>query len=169
MSSQKLRVSLNIKMFGKQVVTMSSKRRLGFSRERDLVRLFWKKGFACIRGPASGAKTKKVIYPDLVALKNGVIFVIEVKTRDSREPIYIEKEKIVRLREFANRAGGLPLVAIKYVGHGKWKFLRIEDLLETPKGNYKVDPEVVSKKGLSIEALEAMVSKTKNLDAFIQP
>jgi len=155
-------------MFGKQVVAMSSRRKLGFSRERDLVRLFWKKGFACIRGPASGAKTRRVIYPDLVAIKNGTIFVIEVKTRDSREPIYIEKEKIVRLKEFANRAGGLPLVAVKYVGHGKWKFLRLEDLSETPKGNYKVDPEVVSKKGLSIEALEAIASKTKGLNAFIQ-
>ncbi|RLG75715.1 MAG: Holliday junction resolvase [Thermoprotei archaeon] len=146
---------------------MGSKRRLGFSRERELVRLFWKKGFACIRGPASGAKTRRIIYPDLIALKNGAIFIIEVKTRESKEPIYIDREKIIRLKEFARRAKGLPLIAIKFIGQTRWRFLHVNDLIETPKGNFKVDLEVLAKKGLTIEALEALASKTTKLNRFL--
>ncbi|HIC99009.1 MAG TPA: Holliday junction resolvase, partial [Pyrodictiaceae archaeon] len=37
----------------------------GFEAERDLARRLWQKGFAVIRAPASGAKTKHYVYPDL--------------------------------------------------------------------------------------------------------
>ncbi len=145
----------------------SRRRRLGFSRERDLARLFWKKGFACIRGPASGAKAKKVVYPDLVAMKNGKIFVIEVKTREKRETIYVEKSKIERLLEFSKRAGGLALVAIKYMGGSGWRFIPIEKLEITPAGNYRISPETVVKKGLTLSDLISIALNTLSLDRFL--
>lgn len=144
-----------------------SKRRLGFSRERDLARLFWKRGFACLRGPASGAKTKRIIYPDLVVMKKSTIFVMEIKTRGKKEPIYIEEEKIERLIEFARRAGGIPLIAVKYMDGSKWKFIHIDNLFKTPKGNYKVDPDILAKHGLDIKALDTLASKIQKLHDFL--
>ncbi len=145
-----------------------SKRKLGFARERDLARLFWKKGFACIRGPASGAKAKRVVYPDIVAMKNGKIFVIEVKTREKRETIYVEKTKVERLIEFSKRAGGSAFLAVKYMDGSGWKFIPVEKLETTSAGNYRLTPEIVAKEGLSLNDLISIASNTLSLDRFLQ-
>jgi len=149
-------------------MTSTSKRKLGFARERDLARLLWRKGFACVRGPASGAKAKRIIYPDLVAIKNGKIFVIEVKTREKRETIYIERLKIERLVEFSKRAGGRAFLAIKYMDGSEWRFIPIEKLETTPAGNYRLTPKTVAKEGLTLSDLVSIASNTISLDEFIK-
>ncbi len=127
-------------------------RRKGFQYERELVRLLWKKGFACMRAPASGSKVKRAIYPDVIALKNGVILVFEVKVRSKPEPIYVEKDKIDKLKEFCYRAGGRGFIAIKYIGLTDWRFIPVEILELTPSGNYRITRELVEN-GFSINDL----------------
>jgi Holliday junction resolvase len=116
-----------------------SNRRRGFAQERDLAKKLWDKGFAVMRAPASGSKAKRLLYPDLVAIKNGVVFAFEVKTTRSRKrDIYIPRQQVDKLVEFSRRSGGMPFIAVKIVGEGDWFFIPLRDLQETGSGGYKL-------------------------------
>lgn len=145
----------------------SSKKRLGFQRERELVRKFWKMGFACMRAPASGAKTKRTLYPDIVAIKNNRVFIIEVKTREKRETIYILDEQIRRLLEFSKRSGGYALIAVKYMDGSGWRFIPLEKLGKTSSGLWKVNPKTVEE-GLTLEDINRLADNTKSLEEYLE-
>ncbi len=141
-------------------------RRRGFAHERDLVQKLWREGFAVIRAPASGSKAKHVLYPDIVAIMNRNIFVFEAKTVSSEKTIYIPREQVEKVREFSRRAGGYGYIAVKIVGSGKWRFIPIENIEETRRGNYKVSPEHV-RKGLKISDLVSIARGTHRLDEYL--
>jgi len=138
-------------------------RRRGFGAERELARLLWRHGFAVVRGPASGARTKHVIYPDLVALYKGHIYVFEVKYRSSPS-IYISSEQVGRLREFAERAGAEPLIAVKIPRRG-WYVVRLSEAKRTRNG-IKIDEDVIST-ALTLEAFVRSVVNEK-LESYIE-
>ncbi len=141
---------------------MISKRRKGVSYERRLADLLWRRGFACIRGGASGAGSRRRFVPDVVAMKSGAIFVFEVKVRSDEEVIYIDVERIEKLMDFAKRAGGKAFIAVKYSG-SEWRFVPIEKLQPSSTGSsYRLDPETVKNFGLTIKDLERLcVSATQ--------
>jgi len=140
----------------------------GVQAERELVKKLWKMGFAVVRGPASGAKVKKAVYPDIVAIKNSKVFVLEVKKRRELKSFYLNSKQLLKVIEFAERAGGEALIAIKIDSLKVWKVLEISKIL--PQGalpeRIKVDKEVVDK----AEELFTYLSKKLNvgLDKFIQ-
>lgn len=144
-----------------------SRRRLGFQRERELVRKFWKLGFACMRGPASGSKTKKTPYPDLVAIKNGKVFVVEVKTREKRGTIYVPDDQLQKVVEFAWRAKGYALVAVKYMDGSGWKFVPVDKLDKTPSGLWRITPKLVAE-GLTLEDINRIAVSTKTLEEYLK-
>jgi len=123
----------------------SRNRARGFEKERELARKLWEEGFACIRGPASGAKAKRLVQPDLVAARNGYVFVIEVKTRRKGRAIYLEKEQVEKLVEWARRAGpkAMPLVAVYVSKELGWRFVPVEKLVKTDSGNFKIEPKAL--------------------------
>ncbi len=133
-----------------------SARRRGFAAERELARLLWSKGFAVIRGPASGARAKHLIYPDLVAIYKGKIYVIEVKYRHS-DTIYIPENQANRLQEFAQRAKAEALIAVKIPRKG-WFMVRLEDTKRTNRG-VKIDKEILSK----AQTLENFILSVTNI------
>ena len=135
----------------------------GYEAERELVRKLWRRGFAVVRGPASGAKVRKAVYPDVVAIKNRHVLVFEVKKRSRLESIYLDKEQVAKLREFARRAGGDAFIAIKISGM-PWRFVSVERLVDTG-GSYKVSHEEIEK-GLSFNDLMALVETTIPLTEF---
>ncbi|HWQ18031.1 MAG TPA: Holliday junction resolvase Hjc [Sulfolobales archaeon] len=142
--------------------------RAGVQQERDLALRLWEMGFAVIRAPASGAKAKRLLYPDLVAIRSGKIYAFEVKTRIKEEPIYIEKEQVEKLLEFIRRSGGKGYIAVKIIGSaGGWKLVPLEVLKKTRSGNYKLDDEALSK-AVSLKYLHAEVLGTKGLDHYIE-
>lgn len=111
----------------------------GVQDERDLVRLLWRKGFAVLRAPASGASTQ-MPRPDIIAGHSGrgVQFAIEVKTTHD-ENLYIARESVSQLIDFAERFGCKPILAIKFKGRGKpWLFVEPQHLAVTPALNFKV-------------------------------
>ncbi len=108
---------------------MSSRRRRGFGAERELVRKLWRMGFAAIRAPASGAKVKKSVYPDVVAIYRGKVLVFEVKSRKKLCTIYIPHRQLVRLEEFARRAGGEAYIAIKLGDLKTWKVVALSSII----------------------------------------
>jgi len=143
-----------------------SRRSKGFSRERELARILWKKGFAVLRAPASGAKTRRLAYPDLVALKNGIIFVFEVKTREKPGIVYIEKKQFMKFMEFVRRSGGYGYIAVKIVDGRGWRFIPVDKVEETRGGNYKVSLENIEN-GLRINDLVKIADRTRSIMEFI--
>jgi len=143
-----------------------SGRARGFRAERDLVAKLWARGFAVMRAPASGSKIRKAAYPDVVAIRNGCVAVFEVKSRSKEEAIYIEKEQVDKLVEFASRAGGKAYVAVKVAG-SDWVFVPVE-ILEATASGYKVSREALMR-GLNIEQLEVDIGLRETLDRYIKP
>ena len=108
--------------------------------ENELANLLWELGYAVVRGPSSGSGTRKRFQPDLIAVKDGRVLVIEVKTCDPESTVYVPRGQVDGLREFARRAGGMVFIALKIRGHG-WRLHRLEDLESTRGGGVKVrDP-----------------------------
>ena len=144
---------------------MSSNKVRGSALERYIVSKLRDKGFAVIRAPASGSKRKDHV-PDIVALKAGVILLIEVKSRKSGNKIYIEREQAEGIKEFAKKSGGELFIAAKI--NRTLRFVRFEELRKTEGGNYAVDFETIEK-GMDIDDLvryvEGKISKT--LDSFL--
>lgn len=97
-----------------------------------------------MRAPASGARIRKAEYPDVVAIMKGRVAVFEVKSRAKPSGLYIELDQIKKLIDFAERAGGIPYIAVK-IPHKEWKFIRV--LKEGIKDDktYKVSREDIEK------------------------
>ena len=126
----------------------------GIQDERSLVRLLWKKGFAVVRAPASGASTK-MARPDIIAGSRvkGLQFAIEVKTT-RRETLYIARESVDQLTEFSQRFGCQPILALKFKGRGRsWLFVKPEQLSITPSLNYKITLRDALRIGIDFKTL----------------
>nr|4TKD_A Chain A, Holliday junction resolvase Hjc [Saccharolobus solfataricus P2]4TKD_B Chain B, Holliday junction resolvase Hjc [Saccharolobus solfataricus P2]4TKD_C Chain C, Holliday junction resolvase Hjc [Saccharolobus solfataricus P2]4TKD_D Chain D, Holliday junction resolvase Hjc [Saccharolobus solfataricus P2] len=141
---------------------MNAKKRKGSAVERNIVSRLRDKGFAVVRAPASGSKRKDPI-PDIIALKNGVIILIEMKSRKDGK-IYVRREQAEGIIEFARKSGGSLFLGVKKPG--VLKFIPFEKLRRTETGNYVADSEI---EGLDLEDLvrlvEAKISRT--LDNFL--
>lgn len=104
---------------------MSIKRK-GSAKERDLVNLFWEKGCAVLRGCSSGSGVRKRYVPDIVAICRGRVLVFEVKYRSKYAAIFIEREKVEKLLEFARRSNGEPHLLVKF-GRNPWRVLDVAE------------------------------------------
>jgi len=113
---------------------MSTPYRLGKRAEYELIKKLVRAGYAVMRAPASGAKAKKVFYPDVMAVKykDGKyrVLIFEVKMRSRKIPIYIAGPKIWMLRDYARRSGGEAYVAVKIQPEKRWYVFPIEQLQE---------------------------------------
>uniref|UniRef100_A0A7J3QDM2 Crossover junction endodeoxyribonuclease Hjc n=1 Tax=Ignisphaera aggregans TaxID=334771 RepID=A0A7J3QDM2_9CREN len=119
----------------------------GFRAERELVTKLWKMGFAVIRGPASGAKIRRSIYPDVVAIKDRKIFVFEVKVRSKPSSIYIDRNQLSKVIEFARRASGEALLAIRITSLKIWKAIPVNEInIDSATSNrIKVSRDVIDR------------------------
>jgi len=92
----------------------------GFRAEHELMKLLGSLGFAVLRAPKSGSDTI-----DMIACKRGTIFVFECKFWANT--VRIDERQINALLDFSQKAGAIPIVAIKEANEG-WKFLKAEDV-----------------------------------------
>jgi len=102
------------------------------------VNTLWRRGFAVIRAPASGSATKRPL-PDIVAgsKQRSLQFAFEVKATRA-ETLYVDKESIDQLVEFAQTFGCEPFLAVRFKGRRRgWLFLRPSQLESTRGQNYK--------------------------------
>jgi len=138
-------------------------RRRGFQAERELVKKLWDRGFAVIRAPASGSGARRIFYPDIVAIYHGKVFIIEVKYRSSGNPIYISRDKINKLLNFAKRANAQILIAIKIKSKGWYLAPLMSSCIATSQG-CKIDIT-----NNNIISLEDFINKTinDNLDKYL--
>lgn len=112
----------------------------GFRAERELVARLWKMGFAVMRGPASGARIKRGVYPDIIAIKDRKVFVIEVKVRSRPSSVYVDREQVDKLLEFARRASGEAIIAIRIASLKTWKAVPIieADFVQSSSSRVKI-------------------------------
>ena len=132
------------------------------------MRKLWELGFACMRAPASGAKVRKSIQPDLIAIRNDKVFVMEVKTRRNSRVVYIEREQVEKVREWARRAGSnsRAFIAVYFDRSLGWRFVPLEKLTVTEGGNYRVTRED-AERGLELIHLKMLSEKNlRKIDSF---
>ena len=120
----------------------------GSNAERELLHMFWAKGFATIRSAGSGSM--KYPGPDLLVGNLLRRMAIECKsTKDSS--IYLNEHDIDQLKEFSRVFDARPWFAVKFLRKG-WFFLNIEDLEKTPTG-YVINLKKAELRGISFEEL----------------
>ena len=120
----------------------------GSNAERDLIHMFWKKGFAAMRAAGSGSTQHPSA--DIIAGNGKLYFAIEAKTSADKSK-YLTKDEITQLDLFAQSFGARAIIAIKF-DNEKWYFLKITDLKLTKK-NYAVNLDLAKKKGLLFDEL----------------
>ena len=125
-----------------------SRKSKGISAERELLHLFWKNDWACIRVAGSGNVSFPV--PDLLAGNSVRKLAIECKTiKDNKK--YFSDEDIDQITEFSKRFGAEPWLAVKFINVG-WYFISLDDLEKT-KNNFVVSLGLAKNKGLSFDEL----------------
>ena len=68
---------------------------------------------------------------------------IEAKYRSNlNQPLYIDAEKIAKLEEFARRAGGVALIAVKLPRVG-WFIVPVSEAPRTKNGAIRIDGETI--------------------------
>jgi len=145
------------------VIEVVKSRSRGYRAERELVHILWRLGFAVMRAPASGARIRKAEYPDVVAIMKGRVAVFEVKSRAEPSGLYIEPEQIKKLLDFAERAGGIPYIAVK-IPHKEWKFVKVVRKEDGEGKTYKVSKEDIEKApGIGGVLADLGLVKTLNL------
>jgi Holliday junction resolvase len=132
-------------------------RRKGFAHERELAKRLYNEGFAVIRAPASGSKLKRIFYPDIIAIYKGKTLVFEVKAYSKLDYIYIKEEKIKKIVDFSERAGGRSFIAVKIIGSGEWKVVPVQELERTRSGYYSLKISKIEK----AELLEDLIKRVK--------
>ena len=108
---------------------IKNKKKKGSDAERDLIHLFWENGWAAARVAGSGSM--KYPSPDIIAGKNGTLYVVECKITKSDKQ-YFEKKEIKELKEFSKILAAIPYVAVKFKSC-EWKFYPLTSLKETEK------------------------------------
>lgn len=132
--------------------------RLGFAHERELALRLYREGFAVVRAPASGAKARRLYYPDVTAIYRGRVVAFEVKAFSRPRDVYLEEARYRRLLDFASRAGGMAVLAVKYVGTGVWRIVPLELGERTPSGYYRYPRGLIE----GSKTLEEVVSEVKH-------
>lgn len=126
------------------MVEVVKSRSKGYRAERELVHTLWRLGFAVMRAPASGARIRKAEYPDVVAIMKGRVAVFEVKSRAKPTGLYVELDQVRKLLDFAERAGGVPYIAVK-LPHKEWKFVKVSRESVKESKTYRVSKEDIEK------------------------
>ena len=120
----------------------------GINAERELVHMFWGKGWACLRIAGSGSM--KYPSPDILVGNKIRRLAIECKiTKEDKK--YFDRPSIEALNIFADIFGAEPWIAVKFKGHD-WCFISLEDLKETQKG-FMANAELARAKGFLFEEI----------------
>ena len=120
----------------------------GVNAERELLHMFWSKGWACLRSAGSGSM--KYPGPDLIAGNKTRRLAIECKSTKEKKK-YLDEHDVGQLRNFCDIFGAEPWFAVRFA-RTSWLFLSLEDIEKTENG-YVIDLNVAERRGLLIDEL----------------
>lgn len=120
----------------------------GARTERELLDIFWRKGFGVVRVAGSGTSRHEA--PDILVGGEGRFLAIECKSR-SKKRLYIDKGEIEELEKFSEMFGADPVIAFRF-NREDWRFLYPGDMKRTRTGNYKVERADIDR-AMSVELL----------------
>ncbi len=120
----------------------------GSNAERELIHLFWSKGWATVRVAGSGSMTYPS--PDILASNASRILAIECKSSGDTSRL-VPKQQIDDLLTFARLFGAEAWIGARF-NDMNWAFFGVEELKKTGTG-YSVSIKMVKEKGLSFEQL----------------
>ena len=126
----------------------------GSNAERELLHMFWAKGFATIRSAGSGSM--KYPGPDLLVGNLVRRMAIECKSTKNNK-VYLDEHDVEQLREFSKVFDARPWFAVRFF-RTQWLFVSIEDIDKTPTG-YVIDQKKAELRGISFEELITYDSK----------
>jgi Holliday junction resolvase len=121
----------------------------GVKAERDLSdTLEDEYGYAAMRSPGSGGTTQRA-RADIIAVRYGdrqtwygdrhTVHLVELKV-DPDGSATFHREEGGQLSELAQRAGGIPWLAVKpdLRSHSQWYFRQVKACHQTDRGNYSI-------------------------------
>ncbi len=120
----------------------------GINAERELIHLFWSNNWTAVRVAGSG--NTKYPSPDVMASNKERCLAIEAKVTKAKYK-HFPAEEISQLKEFAEKSGAEPWIAIKF-NRNSWYFLNLESLQQTTS-NFSVSLKLAKKKGLAFSEL----------------
>ena len=127
---------------------MSSKKK-GTRTERELFHMFWNDNWSCLRIAGSGSTPLPAV--DLLAGNAGRVLAIECKS-SKKDKKYIEEERILELKEFAEKFGAEPWVGMRF-NNMAWFFLSLDDMERSKNGSFIISKDLAIKKGLEFKDL----------------
>ncbi|HZX19719.1 MAG TPA: Holliday junction resolvase Hjc [archaeon] len=117
----------------------------GANAERELIKLFWGKGFAIARTAGSGKNSLPM--PDLIIMGKGRNIVIEAKAWRA-DYLNIREEQMDELLKWQELGNAEVFVAWKYPNKG-WFFIHPKEFNKAK--NYSISFEKVQKVGVPLE------------------
>jgi len=87
--------------------------RKGKVGEFHVMRELRRRGFFVMRAPASG-RSRRLVYPDIIAVKKGLVLIVESKLRDKPEDIYVAKSEYRKYMYMSKLTGGIPLLCVYF-------------------------------------------------------
>ncbi|MBI2654608.1 Holliday junction resolvase [Candidatus Woesearchaeota archaeon] len=120
----------------------------GSKAERELLHMFWAKGWATIRSAGSGSM--KYPGPDLLVGNKTRRMAIECKSSKNTK-IYLDEHDVQQLKEFSNIFDAHPWFAVRFA-RKEWLFIGIDDIDKTKTG-YVIDSKKAELRGVSFEEL----------------
>lgn len=120
----------------------------GSNVERELVHLFWSKGWGACRVAGSGSMSYPS--PDIIAGNSKRILVIECKACKGNYQ-YFEKSEIDALCVFSSIFGGEPWLGVRF-DRQDWFFVKKDDLEDSGK-NLVITKKRAFEKGILFDVL----------------
>ncbi|MBI2141265.1 Holliday junction resolvase [Candidatus Woesearchaeota archaeon] len=120
----------------------------GSNSERELIHLFWSKGWASIR--AAGSGSSHYPSPDILASNAARTLAIECKSSGELSR-HLQKGQVEDLVKFAKLFGAEPWIGARFNAM-KWAFFTPDDLKKTGSG-FSVSVRMIREKGLTFEQL----------------
>jgi len=128
---------------------VKNKKQKGTYAERELVKMLWERGFACVR--AAGSGSGPLPSPDVVASNGKTTLAFECKFFSS-DYVHLDYNQIAQLVEFSQKFGADPWIAVRYEGKD-WRFLDMARIRRTPGENFKVSKSFAYEDGKSFDEL----------------
>lgn len=120
----------------------------GINAERELIHMFWDKGWAAIRVAGSGSS--RYPCPDVLAGNNIRKLAIECKAVSGANK-YLPLEEISQLKSFSDSFGAEPWIGVRFDNTG-WFFLSLDDIVEVGK-NFRISKDIAKERGLLFSEL----------------